>query len=485
MIPVHCTVGSQIVLGPLDPKPLENLRKDLSFRNPAYTKLRRLGKLTSDMPESICAFVELPCGGGIAPRGAWDIVKKSLREVGYAPVVAQDLRASGSPLATRARIEDLSLRDYQRRGVDELLKRLQGTVVLPCGTGKSRLGVGAILSARVDALVLVHTIDLADQWVEQLRAIGIEPGRVDGDHDDPHHPVVVATIQSVYAKLASPFEDTDWLGKFGTCVLDEAHHAPARTFMSVLNAIPARYRLGLTATPDREDGLERLMDWSFGPRLLERNTEEMIKLGYLMKAEIEIVRTSFEFEWSGPDEKKIHAMDKALVANDDRNRLIADRAAAEALAGESVLVLSNRKPHCRKLAQMINQRGVVAVAVMGSTTKKGRKDAIQDLREGKLPVMVATSLADEGLDVRRLSRILLAWPQRARGGTTQRTGRILRDWPKKPKLIDFVDAHVPTLADRASDRRSVWREMGLMPKWGEKVETTLPLPLPPVDPFEL
>lgn len=485
MIPVPCTIGSQIVLGPLDPKPLENLRKDLSFRNPEYTKLRRLKKLTDDVKESIDVLVELPCGGGIAPRGTWDLVKKSLKEVGYRPVVHQDLRALGAPLVTRATVADLTLRDYQQRGVDQLLERLQGIVVLPCGCGKTRLGVAAILAAGRTAIILVHTDDLADQWMELLLEIGVDAGRVDGDHDDHDKPVVVAMIASLRNKLKDPFEDTDWLSNFGTCVLDEAHHAPARTFMMVLNAIPARYRLGLTATPDREDGLERLMNWSFGPRLLERNTEEMIKLGFLMKAEIELVHTAFEFEWSGPDEKKIAAMDKAIVKDDARNQLIIDRAVAEAKAGETVLVLYNRKAHCKTLAKKICALGVEAVAVNSATKKSDRKGTIQALRDGKLPIMIATSLADEGLDVRRLSRILLAWPQRARGGTTQRTGRLLRDFAKKPKLIDFVDSRVATLADRASDRRSVWREMGLMPRWGEKVETTLPLPLPPVDPFEI
>jgi superfamily II DNA or RNA helicase len=121
------------------------------------------------------------------------------------------------------------------------------------------------------------------------------------------------------------------------------------------------------------------------------------------------------------------------------------------------------------LAKMIKARGVDRVeAVLGTTAKKKRKGTIEALRTGELQVMIATSLADEGLDVRRLSRVLLAWPQRAKGGTTQRAGRLLRDFPKKPKLIDFVDSKVDTLASRAADRKAVYRKMGLLPKRGEK-----------------
>ena len=134
----------------------------------------------------------------------------------------------------------------------------------------------------------------------------------------------------------------------------------------------------------------------------------------------------------------------------------------EVQAGETVLLLSNRKDHCRKLGKLLTAMGVDARVVVGTTVKSQRKGALDDLRAGLASVVIATSLADEGLNVERLSRIVLAFPERARGKTVQRVGRLTRQWEgKDPVLFDVVDKQVEMLARRAGERRRAYRSIGI------------------------
>jgi superfamily II DNA or RNA helicase len=148
----------------------------------------------------------------------------------------------------------------------------------------------------------------------------------------------------------------------------------------------------------------------------------------------------------------------ALVENAERNDLVADLAAREASGGHSVLVLSGRVDHCRRLAHLIGQRGVRAEVLVGAVKKTDRRRILEDLRAGRLRVVVASTLADEGLDVPRLDRIVLAFPGRTRGRTAQRIGRLMRPHPDKrgAVLFDLVDAAVPPLLRQFHARRRIY-----------------------------
>ncbi|TQF07852.1 ATP-dependent helicase, partial [Myxococcus llanfairpwllgwyngyllgogerychwyrndrobwllllantysiliogogogochensis] len=112
--------------------------------------------------------------------------------------------------------------------VERLAKATQGTAVLPCGAGKSVLAVGAISRLRTQTLILVHTLDLAEQWREHVRErLGLEAGLV-GAGEEEVRPVTVAVVQSL-ARWEEAKLDA-FLGRFGLLVLDEAHHIAASAF---------------------------------------------------------------------------------------------------------------------------------------------------------------------------------------------------------------------------------------------------------------
>jgi superfamily II DNA or RNA helicase len=124
-------------------------------------------------------------------------------------------------------------------------------------------------------------------------------------------------------------------------------------------------------------------------------------------------------------------------------------------------VLSGRIDHCELLAESIAAWGVSAAVLTGDVKRERRKVLLDEARAGKLSVLVATSLADEGLDLPRLSRVFLAYPGRARGRTVQRLGRLMRPHADKQDaaLFDFVDRKVPLLRRHHLERRKLYAEV--------------------------
>ena len=353
------------------------------------------------------------------------------------------------------RVEQLS--ESQARVVDLSVPELHEFVANGVVCHNTRVGMGAIARLRTPTLILVHTLDLAEQWLGELRdKLGVEAGFI-GDGEEHSKPVTVAVIQALArwdeAKLDS------FLRGFGLLILDEAHHVAASTFHRVVDRCPARYRLGLTATPEREDGLSALLDLFLGPPLVVVTHEELVAAGVLTVPEIRSIETAFTYPYTGAED---YAPMLAAVARDEaRNRLVVDAVVDEARAGHICLVLSGRIDHCQLLAKAIAAQGVSAAALTGEVKRERRRALLDEARAGELSVLVATSLADEGLDLPRLSRVFLAYPGRARGRTVQRLGRLMRPHADKQDaaLFDFVDRKVPILRRHHLERRRLYAEI--------------------------
>lgn len=432
---------------------VERLCRALTFPNPAYVERLRLGRSPGAEPESLCFTEESP-GKLRTPRGAIHRVRQFAAQEGLV-VTCEDRRVL--PEATLPAIRQPSLRTYQDAAVGRLLKVSQGLVVIPCGAGKTRVGLGAISRLRTPTLVLVHTLDLAEQWLEEVRdKLGIEAGLI-GDGEERSEPITVAIIQAL--AQWEPGKLDAFLGGFGLLILDEAHHVPASTFRSVVDRCPAKYRLGLTATPEREDGLTPLLELFLGAPLAVVTHEELVAAGVLSVPTIRIVATEFEYPYRNSGDYS--PMLDAVASDNARNGLIVDTACAEASAGQICLVLSGRVEHCELLAEAIADRSITAAILTGRVKRKERKRILEQARAGELSVVVATSLADEGLDLPRLSRVFLAFPSRARGRTIQRLGRLMRPHPDKQDsiLFDFVDRKVPLLRRHHLERRKLYSEI--------------------------
>jgi len=316
------------------------------------------------------------------------------------------------------------------------------------------MGLGAIARLRTPALILVHTIDLADQWMGELRRLlGIEPGLVGGGKENIA-PVTVALVQTLvrweWAKIDA------FLEQFGLLIADECHHLPASTFRTIIDRAPARYRLGLTATPEREDGLGPMLDLYFGPPLVTVTHEELRAAGVLSQATVRVVETDFDYPYDDIDDYA--PMLTALAHDPARNALLVRTIAREAHAGHTCLVLSGRVEHCMILRAALEGGGVRAEVLTSGVKRKVRKALLDGARSGEIRVLIATSLADEGLDVPRLSRAFLTFPARAKGRAIQRLGRLMRlhDAKTGAVLFDFVDSQIPILKKHYLERRKAF-----------------------------
>ena len=435
------------------PKVLERLRLDLSFPNPEHLARRRMRRYTGGTPEHIECLVETCDGRVEIPRGAVGLLRRRAANAGL-DLSFDDQRRVLPPVELQA---DIELRPYQAEAVRNMVRGVQGTVVMPPGAGKTATGTAAIATLGQPTLVIVHTHDLVEQWRQSIdRFLSVETGLV-SDGEYRLAPITVATVQTLVRMV--PTELAELSARFGCIIVDEAHHAPASTFRVVLSALAARYRFGLTATPEREDGLSSLLDLTLGERLFEIGYPELVAAGYLEAPEVRPIYSSFDFDYGGPDD--LHACMDALVNDPKRNALVSNLVAREAQAGHTVLVLSGRVAHCRTLARMIQDRGAQAEVLVGAVKKPQRKDILDRFRSGELPVVVASTLADEGLDVPRMDRVILAFPGRAKGRTAQRLGRLMRPHPEKrgAVLFDIIDPAVAPLLNQFRERNRLYRRL--------------------------
>jgi superfamily II DNA or RNA helicase len=415
---------------------------DLSLPNPEFTTRERLGLWTEDTNDKI-SLGEARGEVLFLPRGYLERLIARLKTTGLNYAI-EDRRLALSSV-------DFSLgavlRPYQSKALQAMKPFGSGVLVAPCGSGKTILGLALIALRRQPALILVHTKDLLKQTCEAVRKwLNVEPGIIAEGKCAPER-ITVTTVQTLHTHSEILNEVKE---RFGLVLLDEAHHVPAAMFTAVMQAFPAAYRYGLTATPKRRDGLFPFLEAVIGPVRHEITNVDLRRAGVLVIPRIEYVKTDF----SCPFSEWVNIID-ALTTNAERNTLILGIIEKALADGRQVLALTERVEHARHLAAMMESRcpGIVSLAV-GAMGKRAREEAIERMRRGAARVLFATKLADEGLDIPGLDALVLLTPCRDGARTTQRAGRILRAVPGKaqPVIYDLVDSRVGLLQSQARTR---------------------------------
>lgn len=333
-------------------------------------------------------------------------------------------------------------------------------LVLPCGFGKTVCSIWILTQLRRRALVLVHTGALADQWVERVKSflpharVGrIQQNTVDVDGCD----IVVGMIQSLVRREY----DRSMLASFGTVVVDEAHHIAAPWFSGALRKLPARYVLGLSATPDRKDGLGKILPWLLGD-IAFRATRDAETVGVNL------------ITYNDPDNQRelrdrrgkprYSEMLSNLGDNPERNARIVSMIVEQVASGRTLIVLSERRNQLLELERRLLEHPGAECITLARPRKKRRKDPTPELAPpsdqatlvvarvmGGTPpdirdhgfrhanVLLSTyPYAAEGIDIPRLDTLVMASP----GINTEQTvGRILRRHPGKkvPLVVDIKD----------------------------------------------
>ena len=384
------------------------------------------------------------------PRGLWPKVQGL-----YPALEIEDRRLSLPSVNFRWRG---ALRPHQVPIVTSGAYGGDGLIVAPPGAGKTVMGLACIAEWQQPAVWLCHTERIWRQaYAEALRRYDLPAGSIGvvgaGFHSPGTH-LTVALVQALYRKPA-------WLtylgSRVGAVIYDEAHHIAGLTNARVVSAFPAAHRLGLTATPDRGDGLGPMVRAVLGPTESKADLADMVARGLLVLPQVRIRPTPFACrpcEWD--------VLQRIRAGSLVRNRLIcADVNRCWRLGGR-IIVLVELIDHARLLAQFLRDRyGVPAFAAVGDTPASVRDRSVSLAESGKI-VLVATKLADEGLDAPSLNQLFLAAAGRSQSRIEQQSGRIMRAMAGKVHAVvwDYADLRVPALAGQVRDRMEAYRRMG-------------------------
>jgi len=384
------------------------------------------------------------------PMGLLESVREILKPIGV------ELRVSGWPSAPHnsTLLDDITwigydLRSHQDEAVVKALPRLWdglGTILMmPTGSGKSLLAMYLINELRVKTLILVHKKNLMEQWQNGIqKTLDYEPG-IYGDGIKEIKPITIGMVQTIAKDKRFDINYFDFI------VVDEVHHLPADQTYDIVMKSNAYYKLGLSATPTREDGNEMKMFAAMGPIVKVATIKELIQSGVLAKPKIEYMNAP-----PGPGGNTYAMMYKNnITMNTMRNQMIAQKAQSLEKKGLSVLITVNQIRHGKTLEAMI----AGSKFVHGQTPKEERHKAMEEFENGDLRVMIST-LLNEGSDIPCLDAILLASGGKSESAQIQKIGRALRttDTKKHALIIDVLDQG-KWLRDHAQQRIKLYSEV--------------------------
>jgi DNA excision repair protein ERCC-3 len=388
-------------------------------------------------------------------------LKKEMLTLGY-PV--QDLAPlkDGDPLAVTLRTvtglgTPLIIRDYQRGAADGVLGRGQpgtgfGTIVLPCGSGKTVVGLEILTRLATNTLVLTTNVAAVHQWVDELldktTLTADEIGEYTGDKK-LIRPVTVATYQVLVWRDSKDgdyphfrlFRERNW----GLIIYDEVHLLPAPVFR-VTAELQAIRRVGLTATLVREDGAEGDVFSLVGPKRYDVPWKELEAKGWIAEAICTEIRLELPEHLRIPyavatKREKFRIASENPIKEDVVHQLVANH------KEDSILVIGQYIGQLEKLAKTLN-----APLITGSTPNVQREALYEEFRTGKVRVIVVSKVANFAINLPDASMaIQVSGTFGSRQEEAQRLGRILR--PKKRNALFYTLVSRATSEEEFSSHR--------------------------------
>ena len=334
-----------------------------------------------------------------------------------------------------------SLRQYQREAADSFWAGGSGVVVLPCGAGKTLVGVAAMARASATTLILVTSTVAGRQWKRELVARTSLTGDEIGEYSSQRkqiRPVTIATYQILTTRRKGVFAHLDLFGArdWGLVIYDEVHLLPAPIFRFTAD-LQARRRLGLTATLVREDGREGDVFSLIGPKRYDAPWRDIEAQGWIAPAgctEVRVTLTDAERMSYATAE----AEDRYRLAATARTKLPVVQALVRRHERDQVLVIGAYLEQLRELAGFLD-----APLIQGSTTIRERERLFDAFRDGKLATLVLSRVGNFSIDLPEAAvAIQVSGTFGSRQEEAQRLGRILR--PKR----DGRQAHFYTVVAR-------------------------------------
>ncbi len=379
----------------------------------------------------------------VVEPGARGYIKKALTDIGFP---AEDLvgyvEGEFFPLqlreTTRAGLP-FSLRKYQKEAVDAFYAGGSaaggsGVVVLPCGAGKTMVGMGVMAKLETNTLIITTSTVASRQWRDELLdktdLVSDDIGEYSGEKKEIK-PITIATYQiltyrprrkgqtdNAYYPHFALFNERNW----GLIIYDEVHLLPAPVFR-ITAELQAKRRLGLTATLVREDGREKDVFSLIGPKRYDAPWKELEQQGWIAEAICNEIRLGMD------DERRLMY---ALASDRSKYRIAAENPRKLEVAkqiveyhrarGDKILVIGMYIEQLEQIARMLN-----APLLTGKTPNREREKLYDDFRNGKLDTIVVSKVANFAVNLPDANvAIQISGTFGSRQEEAQRLGRILR-----------------------------------------------------------
>ncbi|MHB1009317.1 MAG: TOTE conflict system archaeo-eukaryotic primase domain-containing protein [Propionibacteriaceae bacterium] len=467
VVRAELAAGLAIDMSQLTPSAVATLKHVASLANPKFYELQRLRKSTWDTPRFVRGYDVTLDDRLVLPRGLRHQVAEIVERSGSRLEVT-DARRPGREIDLALGTE---LSEPQASAVNALLAHDDGILVAPPGAGKTVMACALIAERGTSTLVLVDRKALAEQWrtrIEQF--LGIRAGQLGGGRKKLSGIVDIAMLPSLARR-----EEIDQLtNDYGQVIVDECHHLAAAAYEHSVKPMAARFWLGLTATPKRRDGLGDLATWQLGPiRHVIGATQHP---GTLLapdvaeggpRRELHIHDTRFAFgDVDFSDPATLAEVQRALIADEDRNdQIVAD--ILEALGRRrNCLVLTRRVAHVDTLAKQLTSHGQRPLVLQGGMSASERRSTVAELADARpgdaIVVIGTTPFIGEGFDVPALDTLFLAGPISFDGLLVQCAGRVVRSSPGKDvaEAHDYHDVATPIVAASLRRRMPGYRALG-------------------------
>ena len=457
-------------------KTKRQLRRMATFSNKQYFQNQAM-----DMPNyDESRFIYLGSDEGkyiVLPRGLREDILKKFDNAGIRYKI-EDKRTQGRELNISFKGE---LRESQIPAAETMLENETGILHAATAFGKTVVCCDMIARRGISTLILVDRADLMNQWIKRLdEFLDIDEelpeyqtktgrtrkrksliGNLQGAHDTLTGIVDVAMIRSL--KKKDGFHPM--LKEYAQVYFDECHHAASESAIEVLQEINAKYVYGVTATPKRGDGKEKINEFLLGPiryRFTAKDRAEEQNIDHLVYPRF--TRTV-----------KPHHLSKTPYGNDAyeliRNNDVRDeqiiRDVADCVqAGRTPVVLTKYVDHAKKLAERLKTYADRLILLTGANGTKVRRAQVKELNEvddSDSLILVGTgSLLGEGFDFPRLDTLFMATPVSGENVVEQYVGRLNRDYDGKENVIvyDYVDSHIPKFDKMYAARLKAYKKIG-------------------------
>lgn len=437
------------------------LKRLATLANPVFFERQRLRFGTWNVPRFLF------CGEThddriVLPRGTVAAAEELFRKAG-GRLEIEDRRppADACPFSFHG-----ELTPEQRDAVDAMLTHDDGVLLAPPGAGKTVMACAILAARSVPTLVLVHRKPLLDQWRSRLgQFLGLEKTDLGilTASGVPGNPAVALGMIQTLSKSPHP---EALFAPFAQVIIDECHHLPAASFEAVMKACTARHVLGLTATPDRKDGLQKILFLQCGPirHRFEPSVDPAVRRVLVLR-EIALGLPTEDLRMP------VHQLWELLVNHEERNRIIAADIKGALAENRHCAVLSDRKEHLatleRLLIEMAPDLRERIFRIDGGMGKKARAavlTAIADpaaIRQG-FALPATSSLVGEGFDLPELDTLFLALSVSFKGRIIQYAGRLHRssDGKTETPIHDYAEPEHPLTASMLRKRMAAYRGMG-------------------------